>query len=147
MPDEQDDSGSPKKRPAPNPQNLMGGFKDEPMAEPHADYRQSLYRQQRGDPDTYGALYGAAGAATGGTLAALLAQAMGGSPAVVGGAALAGAAGGGYLGHQAGKGELEAQNSRLLALRRFGINTPGELELLYGQPLTTKKLLNKGVVL
>jgi hypothetical protein len=57
-------------------------------------------------------------------------------PAVVGAAALAGGGIGGVTGFASGKREAASENSKLLALRRLGINTPGELDMLNRAPST-----------
>lgn len=96
----------------------------------YPDYGKSMVNQLRGDPQIAGILrgllYGTGGAAIGGGAAALADQ-----PAPVTGLAsiLAGLATG-AAGYQSGKHERESENSKLLFLRRLGIDNPGELDAM-----------------
>lgn len=112
---------------------------------PYIDYGKSYAYQGRGNPDTYKALYGVGAGATGAVLAGLIAKAMGAdamtTAAVSGGGGLLGGLVGGYMGDK----ERQSQNTRLNALRRFGVDNPAEYELLMNAPLAGKAVVQPGV--
>ena len=114
---------------------------------PH--YRRSLVNQYSESPTKAGLKRGLGTGALGAILGALIAKLVGGTKrTTLGGATVGGLLGGG-AGYISGKRQAQSDKSRLLALRRLGINTPAELELLMNNPklLQTKGLLEQGKTL
>jgi hypothetical protein len=115
-----------------------------PYPEPYPDYGRSLVSQMRSEPETSGQLGAAGGGLLGAALGAAGTRAVSDDPkAVVLGSLLA-ALLGGAVGHYGGKKDRESQNTRLLALRRAGIDNPAELELLQNNPMLAYRLTDKG---
>lgn len=112
---------------------------------PYLDYGRSYASQGRGNPDAYKAVYGLGAGATGSILAALVARALDASPMNTALAAGGGGLAGGLLGTYMGDKERHSQNTRLNALRRFGIDNPAEYELLMNAPLAGKSVVQPGV--
>ena len=115
-----------------------------PYPEPYADYGKSLVSQQRSDPN----VAGMTGAATGGLLGAaaggLVGRAITEDPKLVLLTALLGGLLGGGAGFYGGRGDRESQNTRLLALRRAGVDNPAELDIMTRTPLLSYRLTDKG---
>lgn len=113
--------------------------------EPYPDYGKSLVTQGKANPLFKGTLrglgYGGIGALLGGGAARLMGADK--QKAILA-SILAGAAGTG-LGFLSGKGEAQSDNSKLLFLRRMGINNPGELDAATEYPTLARKLTDKGV--
>lgn len=115
------------------------------MPEAYPDYGKSLVTQGKGDPITAGVLrglgYGGLGALIGGGAGHLMDQSKETKILM---AILGGLLGGG-LGFYSGKKERESDNSRLLSLRRLGIQTPGELAAASDYPTLARKLTDEGI--
>lgn len=115
------------------------------ISEAYPDYGRSLVTQHKGDPTTAGQLrglgYGTVGAVLG-ALAARLAQRNKTETAIA--AALGGLLGGG-AGYYSGRREQESLNSKLLFLRRMGIDNPGELEAAERYPGLSNRVTSEGV--
>lgn len=112
-----------------------------PEASPN--YSGSLVRQLQVDPVRAAllraALLGGLGLSFGAGAGAL---ASGGNAAATGLTALLGAGGLGAAGYFSGHGDAETENSRLLALRRFGLDTPAEQEFISRYPLPGASLVD-----
>ena len=107
------------------------------------DYGKSLVTQMEADPTLAGlrrAGYTAPlGAILGGLIGYLLKQDERGTALGAGAGALAG----GIPGYLSGAHEAESEKTRLLALRRLGINTPGELSAIQNFPESFERLTQK----
>jgi len=110
----------------------------------YPDYSKSLVSQGRGDPATSGALRGTGTGILGAILGALGARTLEADPTQTAIAALLAGLVTGTAGYHSGKKEQESQNTRLLALRRLGIETPGEQEFSSDFPLLSTKVTNQG---
>ena len=114
------------------------------QASGHPDYSRSLVRQQQVDPMRAALLraliLAPVGAATAGSASAML----GGGVTTTSIAAALGALGLGVPAYYSGKGEAESENSRVLAKRRFGIDTPAEQEFMARYQLPGASLVNNG---
>jgi hypothetical protein len=107
-------------------------------------YDKSVVTQRHGDPGVSGVVRGIGSGALGALLAALAAKAAGQERERV---LLAGVLGGitaGVPGFVSGRGERESMNSRLLFLRRLGVQTPGELEAVTRYPQLAQEVTRKG---
>jgi hypothetical protein len=115
------------------------------IPEPYPDYGKSLVTQGKGSPFFGGAMrglgYGGIGALLGG-LGGKLANQDKNTQIML--SVLGGLLGGG-LGYYSGKRETESDNSKLLFLRRLGINNPGELAAATEYPTLARKLTDEGV--
>jgi len=112
---------------------------------PH--YRRSLVEQYKQKPVVAGLKRGVGSGAIGAILGALIGKLTAGTgKATLGGAAAGGLLGAG-VGVYSGAQDAKSDHSRLLSLRRAGIETPGELEMLMRHPelLKAKGLTDKGV--
>lgn len=107
------------------------------------DYGKSLVSQMRKDPQSTGLSTALTAGLTSGAGGALLARLLTEDPSLVTLAALLTGAGGATLGYRAGKSSQESENSRLLALRRAGVNNPAELEMMTRYPSLTYELTKK----
>ena len=107
------------------------------------DYGKSLVTQMEADPTLAGlrrAGYTAPlGAILGGLIGYLLKHDEWGTALGAGAGALAG----GIPGYLSGAREAESEKTRLLALRRLGINTPGELSAIQNFPESFERLTQK----
>lgn len=110
----------------------------------HLDYSRSLVRQLQVDPEQAALLRA--------FLMTPVGMALGGAAGYLGGnsgtsaaiGALLGGTGLGAAGYFSGKGEAESENSRILAQRRFGINTAAEREFVARYPLPGATLTDTG---
>ena len=109
------------------------------------DYGKSLVAQHRSDPQTAGIIRGLGYGTVGTILGALAAKLAGYKRNKMVLAALAGGAAGGIPGYYSGKNEQESLNSKMLFLRRMGIDNPGELEAVESYPGLSRKLTEEGV--
>ena len=113
--------------------------------EPYPDYGKSLVTQGRSNPLFKGSLrglgYGGLGALLGGGAGRLMGMDTNKQILL---SILGGLLGGG-LGYYSGSGEAESMNSKLLSLRRMGINNPGELDAALTYPTLARKLTDTGV--
>ena len=112
--------------------------------EPYPNYGKSLVIQMETDPILAGirrAGYTTPLGAILGSLIGYLAQ-----PDLQGAGAGAGAGAlvGGIPGYLSGSREAESEKTRLLAMRRLGIDTPGELEAIRRFPESFNKLTQEG---
>ena len=114
------------------------------LPEPFPDYGKSIVTQGKGDPEASGWLRGAGTGALGAILGALGARAMDGDAKTTAIAALLSGLATGTAGYQSGKRERESENTRLFALRRLGIETPGEQEFAEDYPLLSNRISTKG---
>ena len=115
------------------------------LPEAFPDYGKSLVSQEKGDPQTAGLIRGAGFGAVGAVLGALASRiASNRTRDVVLGSVLGGITGA-LPGYYSGKKEQESLNSKLLFLRRLGVDNPGELEAIETYPGLSRKLTEKGV--
>jgi hypothetical protein len=115
------------------------------LPEPFPDYGKSIVTQGKGDPRTAGILRGAGTGALGAVLGALGARALDADAKDTALAAVLAGLLTGAVGYKSGKRERESENTRLLALRRLGIETPGEQEFSEEFPLLSTRVTTKGV--
>lgn len=98
------------------------------MRAAYPNYGKSLVSQRRRDPQTAGIERGIGTGITGAVLGALIASVLSKKPGHI----AAGAVGGGLLagvpGYISGKAEAESDYTKLLALRRLGIQSPAEYD-------------------
>ena len=115
------------------------------LPEAYPDYGKSIVTQGRGDPMAAGILrglgYGTVGALLGGGAGHLMDQSK--ETKII--MAILGGLLGGGLGYRSGSKERESENSRLLSLRRLGIQTPGEYEAAQEYPTLARKITDQGV--
>lgn len=108
--------------------------------EPFPDYGKSLVTQMETDPTLAGLRRAGyttpLGAVLGGLIGYLLRQDRQGTAVGAGAGALAG----GIPGFLSGSREAESEKTRLLALRRLGVNTPGELSAIENFPESFERL-------
>jgi len=108
------------------------------------DYGKSRASQGRGDPHTAGLLRGAGSGLASAALGAVAARlATDDKSKVLLASVLSGLLGGG-AGYVSGKGERESDNTKLLSLRRLGIETPGEFDIASRYPLLAQRITTKG---
>jgi hypothetical protein len=115
------------------------------VPEAFPDYGKSIVTQLRGDPETAGAIRGMGTGAVGAVLGALGARLAEQERERVVLAAILGGLIGGIPGFVSGKRERESLNTKLLSLRRLGIQTPGELEAAGKYPGLAKTIIEPGV--
>jgi len=115
------------------------------LPDPFPDYGKSIVTQGKGDPTTAGLLRGAGTGLMGAILGALGARSMDASKGQTAVTALLSGLLTGTAGYQSGKRQRESDNTRLLALRRLGVETPGEQEFAEDYPLLSDKVTTKGV--
>ena len=132
-----DPSAAGPRRSVPRRKRLMG--------EAYPDYGRSLVSQHKGDPTAAGVVRGAGYGTLGAILGALAAKLADRSRAEVATAAVAGGLLGGGTGYYSGRREQESMNSKMLFLRRLGIDNPGELEAAEHYPQLAQRLTTKGV--
>ena len=115
------------------------------LPEPYPDYGKSLVSQEKGDPEVAGLIRGAGFGTAGAVLGALAARIVSNRKrdAVLG--SILGGLAGAIPGYYSGKKEQESDNSKLLFLRRMGVDNPGELEAIENYPGLSRKLTTKGV--
>jgi len=115
----------------------------------YPDYRKTLATQYRADPNIMGLINALKWGALGSVGSAAIALLLSNAETRLRNTLLAAAAGlipSAALGYYTGKHNQESINSKLLALRRFGIDTPAELELLtrYNNQLIQQRLAQPG---
>lgn len=111
------------------------------------DYSKSLAAQGKTSPIVSGIQGGIGTGALAAILSALAARIMSDNPYVVGGSAAAGGTLGAMAGYRAGKNQSLSDYSRLLFLRRLGINRPGELEVLNKYGPISPDVIEEGTVI
>ena len=112
--------------------------------EPFPDYGRSLVGQMETDPTMAGIRRAGYTTPLGAILGGLIGYLLGQSPQSTGIGAGAGALAGGVPGYLSGSREAESEKTRLLALRRLGINTPGELAAVKDFPTTFDQMTEGG---
>lgn len=113
--------------------------------EPYPDYGKSLVTQGKANPVFQGSLRGLGYGGIGALLAGGGARLAGADNRKAIMASILGGLLGTGLGFYSGKGEAESDNTKLLFLRRMGINNPGELEAASAYPTLARKLTEEGV--
>jgi len=115
------------------------------LPEAYPDYGKSVVTQGKGDPLAAGILrglgYGSLGALLGGGAGQLMGQ---DKETKIVMAILGGLLGGG-LGYHSGSKERESENTKLLSLRRLGIQTPGELAAANEYPTLARKITDEDI--
>jgi len=119
-------------------------YKPNLFPESSPDYSRSLVTQQKGSPTAAGAVRGVEAGALGAILSALIAKMVGASTPQTLAAAGVGGAAAGTLGAVSGYRDRESKNTRLLALRRLGVQTPAELEFAHKYPSLVGRLTGEG---
>jgi len=99
----------------------------------YVDYSKSLVSQLKPEPVKEGLKGGIGAGITGAALAALIAKSMTDNKKAVAASALLGSLMA-VPGYQAGKHDAQSEYSRLLYLRRLGLNRPGEYETYLQAP-------------
>lgn len=115
------------------------------LPDPYPDYNKAMVTQGRGDPVVSGLTRGASTGLMAAVLSGLAARMATDDRQKVLLASLIGGGLGTVPGYVSGKRERESENSRLLALRRMGIDTPGEKEFAERFPELADRLTTKGV--
>lgn len=113
----------------------------------YIDYSKSLVGQMKTDPHRAGIQHGLETGALGAVLGALATRLATKDPKAVVIGALLGGVVGGIPGYRAGKNQALSDYSRLLFLRRLGINRPGELETLQNNPELTTQITQPGIAI
>jgi len=110
----------------------------------YVDYSKSLVSQLKPNPIKEGLKSGVGTGLTGAALAGLLAKSMTDNKKAIAASALLGSLLG-IPGYEAGKHDAQSEYSRLLYLRRLGLNRPGEYEsYLAGPEAAGTKVLEEG---
>lgn len=107
----------------------------------YLDYNKSMVRQGQGSPLVAGLLRGAATGGVGAILAGIAANALDAGDKETALAALGGFVAGSVPGYLSGRGAMESNNGKLLAMRRFGFDTPAEVALAKEHPQMAAALL------
>lgn len=115
------------------------------LTDAYPDYGRSIVSQQRKDPVRAGLRRGTGSATLGAILGALLARTASSDPRVVGAGAVGGGLLGGIPGYISGSEEAKSDYTKLLALRRLGIQTPNEYESSMKFPGLAEYLTQEGV--
>lgn len=129
----------------PDPRKKKRSRRKRLIADPFPDYGRSLVTQHQSDPTSAGALRGLGYGTAGAVLAAAIAKMTQQDNQRAGLAALLGGLLGGGAGFYSGKKDQESKNTKLLFLRRLGIDNPGELEAIEQNPNLVYRLTAKGV--
>ena len=112
--------------------------------EPYPDYGRSLVTQMETNPMSAGLLRGAGTGVVGAVLGALIGTLIKKDPRYAAGGAALGGLAGAVPGFISGQRESESEKSKLLALRRMGLQTPGELEFAERFPNLVQRLSSEG---
>jgi hypothetical protein len=113
----------------------------------YPDYSRSIVTQQRQQPHEAGIQRGLGTGSVGAILGALIARLLSDKPSHVAGGAAAGGLLGGIPGYISGSEQAKSDYTKLLALRRSGINTPAEYEQAMTFPTLADKLTAEGFYL
>jgi hypothetical protein len=111
---------------------------------PFPDYGRSLVTQMETNPMSAGLLRGAGSGVAGAVLGALIGTLLKNDPKYIAGGAAAGGLAGAIPGFLSGAQESESDKTKLLALRRMGLQTPGELEFAERFPNLIQRLSSEG---
>jgi len=111
---------------------------------PYPDYGRSLVTQMETNPLSAGLVRGAGTGALGAVLGALIGTLIKQDPKYLAGGAALGGLAGAIPGFLSGQGESESEKTKLLALRRMGLQTPGELEFAERFPQLVERLSSQG---
>lgn len=111
----------------------------------YPDYSKSIVSQQRKSPHAAGLRRSLGAGLTGSVLGALLARLLSNNPKAVIGGAVGGGLLGGIPGYISGSEEAKSDYTKLLALRRMGIQTPAEYEQSLMFPGVVDRLTTKGI--
>ena len=136
-------AAAPEKEKRPQPPQLRKREK----APDYVDYSKSLAAQLKPNPTAAGIRTATGTGALSALLAALASRLMSDNPWVVGGSALAGGTLGALSGFESGKNQALSDYSRLLFLRRLGVNRPGELEALRRLGAAGPRVIEEGAVI
>ena len=134
---ESDDAQAQRRKPSRSHLKAM-------MRAAYPDYGKSMVSQRRKDPHVAGLERGVGTGVTGAVLGALIASVLSKrrDAALMG--ALAGGALAGIPGYVSGRAEAKSDYTKLLALRRLGINSPAEYEQAVKFPSLTKRITAPG---
>lgn len=108
------------------------------------DYSRSLVNQFRPDVDAAGRRGAVGGGAAGAALLGLVARMVTDNPAVVGGSAALGGGIGALAGRNAARADAGTQYSRLLAMRRGGMDNPADLYMALHFPALVSQVTTPG---
>jgi hypothetical protein len=111
---------------------------------PYPDYGRSLVTQMETNPMSAGLLRGAGTGVLGAVLGALIGTLIKQDPRYAAGGAALGGLAGAIPGYISGRDESESEKTKLLALRRMGLQTPGELEFAERFPNLVERLSSQG---
>lgn len=115
-----------------------------PLPEAYPNYGHSIVTQMETNPLAAGVVRGAQTGLLGAVLGALIGSLVKGDIAHAGTGALLGGAAGAVPGYLSGKRESESDKTKLLALRRMGLQTPAELEFAQRFPNLVERLSSEG---
>ena len=131
----------------PKPKRVPPRRKKRLIAEPFPDYGRSLVSQERGNPVVSGLIRALKYGLTSGAIASAGTAYASPDEDKARNALIAGIIGSlatGVPAYISGKKEQESNNSRLLFLRRLGIDSPGELEAMNKYSPLTGRLAERG---
>lgn len=111
---------------------------------PYPDYGRSLVTQMETNPMSSGLLRGAGTGVLGAVLGALIGTLVKQDPRYTAGGAALGGLAGAIPGFISGRDESESEKTKLLAMRRMGLQTPGELEFAERFPHLVQRLSGEG---
>lgn len=114
----------------------------QPRREKPVDYARSLVTQYRPDERRQGQHGAATGGVLGAALGAVLVRLLTERPDLVGAGAALGGAGGALIGRRVGRADAATEYSRLLGMRRLGLNSPAELLAATRFPGTLDRVLS-----
>jgi hypothetical protein len=114
------------------------------VPEAFPDYGRSVVTQMETNPLTAGLARGAGSGVLGAVLGALIGMMVKNDPKFVGGGAALGGLAGAVPGFISGKRESESDKTKLLAMRRMGLQTPAELEFAERFPNLIQRLSGEG---
>jgi hypothetical protein len=123
---------------------IKAGATTRALPESYPDYGRSLVTQMETHPISSGLLRGAGAGLTGAVLGALIGTLMKQDPKYTAAGAALGGVAGAVPGFISGSRGAETEKSRLLALRRMGLQTPGELEFARKFPHLVERLSSEG---
>ena len=128
------------------PAPAFGGVRKRPskvkamMRAAYPDYGKSLVAQRRRDPTVAGIERGVGTGITGAVLGALIAAVLSKNPKHIALGAVGGGALAGIPGFMSGKAEAQSDYTKLLALRRLGVQSPAEYDQAMIFPELAKRI-------